>query len=271
MPQTEPQAVTTLTLTVSAVQALTPIIRSVVLEPADGAALPAYTPGSHLKVHIPGQQEPRCYSLVSLDASVDDCGAPRRYCLGVRLEDPSTGGSRYMHQIKTGDTLQVEAPKNDFPLHEPQAGEDPAILIAGGIGITPIASMAAALKAAGRRYELHYYGRSLAQMAYAAELAAQHGDSLHLHADDDAAAQLPLPALLERFVLSGDVVHVHLNDRNKRAPGQGNDRFGPVLATLRRIGYGGFCAVEPFDYVPDGPTSAARAIGYLRALEETLA
>jgi vanillate O-demethylase ferredoxin subunit len=199
LPQTEPQAVTTLTLTVSAVQALTPIIRSVVLEPADGAALPAYTPGSHLKVHIPGQAQPRCYSLVSLDASADDFGAPRRYCLGVRLEDPSTGGSRYMHQIKAGDTLQVEAPKNDFPLHEPETVEAPAILIAGGIGITPIASMATALKATGRPYELHYYGRSLAQMAYAAELAAQHRDSLHLHADDDAATQLPLPALLERF------------------------------------------------------------------------
>jgi sugar phosphate isomerase/epimerase len=44
-----------------------------------------------------------------------------------------------------------------------------------------------------------------------------------------------------------------------------------VLETLKRIGYAGFCAVEPFDYVPDGPTSAARAIGYLRALEETIA
>jgi sugar phosphate isomerase/epimerase len=81
----------------------------------------------------------------------------------------------------------------------------------------------------------------------------------------------PVPALLERFVPSGEVAHVHLNDRNKRAPGQGSDRFGPVLATLKRIGYAGFCAVEPFDYVPDGPTSAARAIGYLRALEETIA
>jgi D-psicose/D-tagatose/L-ribulose 3-epimerase len=77
--------------------------------------------------------------------------------------------------------------------------------------------------------------------------------------------------LLERFVPSGDVAHVHLNDRNRRGPGQGEDRFGPVLATLRRVGYGGFCAVEPFDYVPDGPGSAARAIGYLRALEENAA
>lgn len=80
----------------------------------------------------------------------------------------------------------------------------------------------------------------------------------------------PVPALLERFVPKGVVAHVHLNDRNRRAPGQGGDRFGPVLAALRRVGYAGFAAVEPFDYVPDGPTSAARAIGYLRGIEESL-
>lgn len=78
-------------------------------------------------------------------------------------------------------------------------------------------------------------------------------------------------ALLERFVPSGAIAHVHFNDRNKRGPGQGTDRFGPVFAALKRTGYAGFAAVEPFDYVPDGPTSAARAIGYLRALEESIA
>lgn len=74
--------------------------------------------------------------------------------------------------------------------------------------------------------------------------------------------------LLERWVPTGLVAHVHLNDRNRRGPGQGEDRFGPVLAALRRTAYAGFCAVEPFDYIPDGPTCAARAIGYLRALQE---
>lgn len=75
-------------------------------------------------------------------------------------------------------------------------------------------------------------------------------------------------ALLERWVPTGLIAHVHFNDRNRRSPGQGADRFGPILAALRRTGYAGFAAVEPFDYFPDGPTSAARAIGYLRALEE---
>lgn len=78
----------------------------------------------------------------------------------------------------------------------------------------------------------------------------------------------PAASLLERWLPSGLLAHVHLNDRNRRGPGQGADRFGPVLAALRRAGYGGWCAVEPFEYVPDGPGAAARAIGYLRGADE---
>lgn len=78
----------------------------------------------------------------------------------------------------------------------------------------------------------------------------------------------PAAELLRRFVPTGLIAHVHLNDRNRRGPGQGSDRFAPVLAALRETGYRGFCAVEPFDYHPDGATSAARAIGYLRGILE---
>ncbi|WP_137176807.1 sugar phosphate isomerase/epimerase [Roseomonas sp. AR75] len=78
----------------------------------------------------------------------------------------------------------------------------------------------------------------------------------------------PVEALLRRYVPSGWIAHVHLNDRNRRGPGQGDDRFGPVLRALHDTGYRGFCAVEPFDYHPDGPTCAARAIGYLSGLME---
>lgn len=77
-------------------------------------------------------------------------------------------------------------------------------------------------------------------------------------------------ALLDRWLPSGLLAHIHLNDRNRRAPGQGTDRFGPILATLHRHGYAGLCGVEPFEYLPDGPSCAARAIGYLRGIEETL-
>jgi sugar phosphate isomerase/epimerase len=75
-------------------------------------------------------------------------------------------------------------------------------------------------------------------------------------------------ALLRRFVPGGWIAHVHLNDRNRRGPGQGEDRFAPIFRALQETGYAGFCAVEPFDYHPDGPTCAARAIGYLRGVME---
>ena len=67
------------------------------------------------------------------------------------------------------------------------------------------------------------------------------------------------------------VAHVQLNDRNKKGPGQGSDRFGPVLQALRDTGYDGWVAMEPFVYEPDGPTCAARMIGYVQGLLEEIA
>ena len=81
----------------------------------------------------------------------------------------------------------------------------------------------------------------------------------------------PVTALLDRWLPTGMLAHIHLNDRNRRAPGQGADRFAPILATLHRHGYSGLCGVEPFEYLPDGPSCAARAIGYLRGVQECLA
>jgi D-psicose/D-tagatose/L-ribulose 3-epimerase len=79
-----------------------------------------------------------------------------------------------------------------------------------------------------------------------------------------------LPELISRWVPTGIIAHVHLNDRNRRAPGQGSDAFAPVISALREAGYEGAAGVEPFIYEPDGPTTAARAIGYLRGIEEAL-
>jgi D-psicose/D-tagatose/L-ribulose 3-epimerase len=78
----------------------------------------------------------------------------------------------------------------------------------------------------------------------------------------------PLPALIAHWWPSGHLTHVQLNDRNRRGPGQGDDRFGPILAALRGQGYDGWLAMEPFDYQPDGPGCAAHSIGYVRGLLE---
>ena len=91
--------------------------------------------------------------------------------------------------------------------------------------------------------------------------------------DACAAAQAedePLETLLARWLPTGLLAHVHLNDANQRGPGQGAQRFAPVLRALGEHAYSGWIGVEPFDYVPDGPACAARAIGYLRGVEESL-
>ena len=80
----------------------------------------------------------------------------------------------------------------------------------------------------------------------------------------------PLAALVERWLPRVVIAHVQVNDRNRRGPGQGEQHFAPLFAALRRHGYAGDVAVEPFDYVPDGPAAAARAIGYLRGILEAL-
>jgi sugar phosphate isomerase/epimerase len=77
-------------------------------------------------------------------------------------------------------------------------------------------------------------------------------------------------ALIERWLPTGLIAHIQLNDPNRRGPGQGDMQFAPILAALKRQAYTGVIAVEPFDYVPDGPGVAAFSAGYLRGILEAL-
>ena len=79
----------------------------------------------------------------------------------------------------------------------------------------------------------------------------------------------PVAELIDRWLPTGLIGHIQVNDPNRRGPGQGDMPFAPILAALRRHGYRGAIAVEPFDYVVDGPTTAAFCIGYLKGLCET--
>jgi sugar phosphate isomerase/epimerase len=112
-------------------------------------------------------------------------------------------------------------------------------------------------------------------LAEAAAIVRRIGSgSLRTMLDTSAAALAeaePVPDLVERWMPTGLIAHVQLNDRNRRGPGEGGDRFLPVLAALKRTGYTGWLAVEPFEYQPDGPTCAARSIGYVSGLLEALA
>ena len=111
-------------------------------------------------------------------------------------------------------------------------------------------------------------------IAEAAEIVNSIGNpALRTMIDCSAAGQSecePVAALIDRWLPTGLLAHIQVNDRNRRGPGQGGDRFAPVFAALRRNGYGGTVAIEPFEYVPDGPASAARAIGYVRGILEAL-
>lgn len=78
----------------------------------------------------------------------------------------------------------------------------------------------------------------------------------------------PVADVIRKWMPTGLVQHVQLNDRNKRGPGEGDDKFAPVLAALKETGYDGWVAMEPFIYEPDGPTCAARMIGYVSGLLE---
>ena len=98
--------------------------------------------------------------------------------------------------------------------------------------------------------------------------------SLRTMIDCSAAAQTesePVDALIRRWLPSGLIAHMHFNDPNRRGPGEGDLAFGPILKALRESGYAGDASIEPFVYRPDGPTCAARGIGYIRGIMESLA
>lgn len=163
-------------------------VRALTLEPVAGA-LPGFEPGAHVEVSLPGGDS-RPYSLIDWEGKAD---APVSYQLGVLLEQDSKGGSQFMHALKPGDRVHVGAPRNSFALAETDA---PALLVAGGIGVTPLISMAAALKAGGRSYRVVYAARSVPAMAFRETLLERHGDALTLHFDDQAGGSLDLPTLL---------------------------------------------------------------------------
>ncbi|MFG6429538.1 PDR/VanB family oxidoreductase [Roseateles sp. LYH14W] len=147
------------------------------LQAPDGEPLPAFEAGAHVELHLAGGLV-RHYSL---------CNAPgerQRYVLGVLREPASRGGSVAVHEgLNPGDVLAVGGPKNHFSL---QATAAHKLLLAGGIGITPVLSMARQLAAQGRSFTLHYAGRSRARMAFLAALAdAPLAAHTHLHVGDE--------------------------------------------------------------------------------------
>ncbi|MBU3058775.1 PDR/VanB family oxidoreductase [Pseudomonas indica] len=156
---------------------------------ADGAPLPPFEAGAHIDLHLPNGLI-RQYSL---------CNDPRerhRYRIAVLRDAASRGGSQAVHELlRIGQRLSIGAPRNLFALDE-QAPR--SLLLAGGIGITPLLAMAWRLYALGADFDLHQCVRSGRLAAFAERLAAApFAAHTHLHCDDGSAEQkLDLPALL---------------------------------------------------------------------------
>ncbi|RMP62841.1 hypothetical protein ALQ18_02306 [Pseudomonas marginalis pv. marginalis] len=147
----------------------------------DGTALPSFTPGSHIDVHLPNGLT-RQYSL---------CNHPEenhRYVIGVLDAPESRGGSRALHaEINQGQTLRISEPRNLFAL-APEAGR--SLLFAGGIGITPLLCMAQYLAQQGADFELHYCVREPQRAGFLQQLReSPFGSRVHFHFDNGPVQQ----------------------------------------------------------------------------------
>lgn len=154
---------TALRLRVHSMTQQAPAILSLVLESIDNAPLPAAAPGAHLDLHLaPGLA--RSYSIVG------QSGRTSRYELAVARDVKSRGGSRFVHEkLRVGDELTASVPRNLFPLDESAPF---SVLLAGGIGITPIWSMVQRLETLQKPWLLVYAARSRAHAAYLEEIEA---------------------------------------------------------------------------------------------------
>lgn len=169
-----------LPLVVSGIRQLTPQVRAFELVALDGTDLPAFTGGSHLQIPVQlgsGEIAQRHYSISSDPARRDV------YEIAVRRDDSGSGGSVALHEnLSLGQVLNCEPPRNDFPLHDDTR---PAVLIAGGIGITPIKAMASELNVRGSQFEIHHAGRSQSDMAFHNSLKRQYPDRFFAYCDAD--------------------------------------------------------------------------------------
>ncbi|MDA0952132.1 MAG: PDR/VanB family oxidoreductase [Proteobacteria bacterium] len=165
-------------------------IRSFELVDPAGKLLPMFTAGGHIDIELPNGL-PRQYSISNDPRDVD------RYVIAVLREVAGRGGSAYLHDsVKEGDLLTIGTPRNNFPLHE---GAKHHILLAGGIGMTPMLAMARELATRGESFEMHYCTRTPEKTAFMKEIQdSAFADKVKFHHDNGNPAQgLDIAALLK--------------------------------------------------------------------------
>lgn len=149
-----------LTLRVAEIESFGDSVRRVVLTDPDGWELPPFRAGAHIDIRV-GEAGVRQYSLSGDPRAID------RYEIAVLAHREGRGGSRWMHALSVGDTVYASLPRNHFPIHD---SHEAFVLIAGGIGITPLRSMTFELDRAGKPYELWYCARDASSAAYMEDL-----------------------------------------------------------------------------------------------------
>lgn len=144
---------------------------AVELEPIGHAILPTAQAGAHIDLHLPN-------GLVRQYSLTNGPGESGCYRIGVKLVENSRGGSRFVNQdLAEGDQLDISEPRPSFPLRRDATR---TVLVAGGIGVTPLLSMAQTLERRGLPVELHYFARSEDQLAFP-ELRLALGDLVQSH------------------------------------------------------------------------------------------
>ncbi|MEI2666194.1 PDR/VanB family oxidoreductase [Rossellomorea sp. LJF3] len=165
----------TITVTVQSIHQETPYVKRFSLTPAGNELLPPFSGGSHITTYIETGSETiaRSYSLTNPPGQRDT------YHIAIRLNEQSTGGSRYWHEhMKAGDILRISPPQNHFPLSFRAKHH---VFYAAGIGITPFLSMMAELKKEGRSFELHYASKSEEHCPFYNHLKNMYPKEAHLY------------------------------------------------------------------------------------------
>lgn len=177
-----------LSLRVAAVEDVARDIRAYTLVAADPAMpLPTFEAGAHLSLHLPSGLR-RDYSLCS------DPSGRAAYRIAVLREVEGRGGSREVHeQLHPGTVLAAGSPANHFML---PGGDGPVLLLAGGIGITPILSMLPVLRRQGRRFRLIYLVGGADRVAFAEELRPEGAEDIAIHVRLEGGARLDLGPVL---------------------------------------------------------------------------
>lgn len=169
-----------------------------------GRDLPPFTAGAHIEVELTGRDGSRVRRPYSLCNAPGD---PMCYQIAVLREPESRGGSQAVHEsVQEGDLLQISVPKNLFAL---QPGATRSLLLAGGIGVTPLLSMAEQLSAEGAAFTLHYATRNPERTAFQMRIAnASYAAQVQFHFDEgDAVQRLDLDAVLQAPA-AGDHLYV---------------------------------------------------------------